>query len=804
MTHRKTVLRARPITIALRAALATLAVASVAPSAMADGALDKLIKPTNTLDIGGIYLNQSSDLFGQYNGLENSGPTLLGGFDLRGGDGYGQQPGANTWFVQGSKLGTTSRSVSGGIANQGSWSLGLSFDQLRNYGGDSLTTAPGSFQTPLLGNPGGNVYTLPSTFGYISTAGTGTQGLTADQQQFFHTDHLYVQRNTTRLDASHQLKLGWDLTFHWTSIRETGAILASAMVDSLTGGIITQSGTRFTSNLGGQKTLGLPYPTQYKTNNFQLALNWAGEKGFFTGAYYGSMFHDDYNGVWFPNPYRNNVTTGAVVGSTYPLDVESTPPSNTDNELQFSGGYHFNPKTLLVAGYSYGRNTQNMSYAYEPAQIGTGPTSLGGLPVGSLDGLVVTQHANWSLTHQTTKTMTLSAGMIYSKRDNQTASYLYNFEAPDSGPGTDWFSVYNIPMSNSHLQTKLGGDWRFLPGQRLHLALQNERVERWCDSNAYTANLVTPNDLYTGTGVSPTGCAAVPQSRENTVKLDYYLRPHGSLNFLAGVKWANRKATLNTSYYNPITDMNSGEADMPGWVAFFDASRRQLQGHFGVNWMVNSEFTMSLDGAVGNDQYGDSVLGRQSGHDATVDLEGDYQLGNQRSASVFATWQRQATDGVSAASGAGFNWVTGLRDQALTLGAAFKQAGLMDDKLSLMASLSYSEDTNNENTAVVPGSGSKAAATALSCATPSTSGYTCGNVPDLKTKITRLDLAAKYKLNPQSALHFGYMYARYDVNDYMYLAQMMGYTPTSVLPWNEQNPTVSVNAVYAEYLYSFQ
>ena len=805
MEHRNSVLRARPLTVALRAALATLAVASVAPAAMADSALQALIQPTNTLGVGGIYLNKSSDLFGQYNGLENSGPTLLGDFSLRGGNGYGQQPGANTWFVQGNNLGTTSRSLSGGIANQGTWSLGLSFDQLRNYGGDSLTTNPGSFQTPLVGSPGGNVFTMPSAFGYISASGIGTQGLTADQQQFFHTDHLYVQRNTTQFDASHQLRMGWNVTFHWTNIRESGAILASAIVDSVTGATLTGN----SSNLGGQKLLGVPYPTQYRTNNFTLALNWAGEKGFFTGAYYGSMFHDNYNGVWFANPYRNNVTTGAAPGSTYPLDVESLPPSNTDNEMQFSGGYHINPKTLLVGGYTYGRNTQNMSYAYEPAQIGTGPTSLGGLPVGSLDGLVVNQHANWSLTHQTTQDLTLSAGMIYSKRDNQTPSYLYNFEAPDSGPSTDWFSIYNVPMSNSHLQTRAAADWRFLPHQRLHLGLQNEKIERWCDSSAYLSDQMVAAD---GNTYSPTGCAAVPESKENTAKLDYFLHPGDTINLRAGLKYADRKATLNPYYYNPITAVSSGENDKPGWVAFFDASRKQEQAHFGATWMPTSALNLSLDGSFGNDQYGDSTLGRQNGHDATVDLQTDYQFAGNSTASAYATWQHRTTGTLSAGSqrvvvggtrvSYPFDWITNLKDQAVTLGASYKQRGLMDNKLTLGADVSYSVDTTTYSTAVQPGVN---AATVIGvCSSPSTAGYTCGTVPDIKTKITRLTLTGTYQLDKKSKVEMGYLFARFDTNDYMYLAQTMGYTPTAVLPWNEQNPSVSVSAIYAEYIYSFQ
>ena len=828
MKNRNTVLRTRPLTLALRAALATLAVASITPAAMADAALQQLIQPTNTIGVGGIWLQHSSDLFGQYNGLENSGPTLLGDISLRGGNGYGQQPGANTWFVQGNDLGTTSRSLSAGMADQGTWSLGLSWDQLRNYGGDSLDSNPGSILTPLVGAPGGNQFTAPSSFGYISTNDNGTQLITPGtaQAEFFHTDRLYVQRNTTKFAASHQLNKQWNVTFNWTNIRESGSILASAISDAMTGSPST--GATGYGDPAGQRLVGLPYPTQYKTNNFTLALNWQGDKGFFTGAYYGSMFHDDYSAVYFPNLYQCTglpqvttcANTGAALNSTYPTDLQELPPSNTDNELQLSGGYNINPKTQLVGGYTYGRNTQNMAYAYEPAQIvaynafndpSTTTVPLGTLPVGSLDGLVVNQHANWQITNQTTQDLTLSAGMIYSKRDNRTPSNLYNFQAPDSGNvNDDEFSVYNVPMSNSHLQTKAAADWRFLPGQRLRLAVQNEKIERWCDSTPYMGMQVNI-DKVTGATSAATGCAAVPESKENTAKLDYFLTPGGSLNFRAGVKWANRKSTVNAAYYNPITDAaaanGGGENDVAGWVAFFDASRRQVQGHFGVTWTGSSAFDVSLDGAFGNDQYPDSTLGVQNGHDATVDLQGDFHVSQNATATAYATWQMTNSSNLEqhvAHSAVSYNWVTGLKDQATTLGASFVQKGLMADKLSLAVNLAYSVDTNSAQSAVIANSGPGAS---TACASSATSASSCGSAPDIKTTTTRLNLNGDYKIDKHSSVDLGYIYQRQSVNDYLFAAYQMGNTPNNVLPWylpGGGNPSYTQNAVYAEYYYKFQ
>ncbi len=832
MKNRNTVLRTRPLTLALRAALATLAVVSVAPAAMADAALQQLIQPTNTVSFGGIWVQHSSDLFGQYNGLENSGATALGDFSLRGGNGYGQQPGANTWFVQGKNLGTTSRSLAAGMADQGTWSLGLSWDQLRNYGGDSLSTNPGGLMTPLVGDPGGNIFTLPSAFGYINgtTNSKGTETIVPGnaQEQFFHTDHLYVQRNTTKFEASHQLNKQWNITFHWTNIRETGAILASAMSDAVTNTAVTSTGILagqpVYGNPAGQQTIGLPYPTDYRTNNIRVALNWAGDKGFFTGAYYGSLFHDAYTAVMFPNIYQvnnadgtgyaNGISTG---GTSYPMDLESLPPSNSDNEVQFSGGYDLNSRTQLVGGYTYGRNTQNMAYAYEPAQIGVNDAAATQVtpqnpPVGSLNALVINQHANWNITNRTTRDLTLSAGMIYSKRDNQTPSNLYNFQAPDGNfrstgslLGDDWFTVYNIPMSNSHLQTKADADWRFMPGQRLHLALQNEKIERWCDSTAYMSPGVVVM-AADGNTYAPTGCAAVPESKENSAKLDYFLTPGGSLNFRAGMKWANRKSTYNPYFYNPITDATptpssqadggTGENDMAGWMAFFDASRRQVQGHFGVTWTASSAFDLSLDGAFGNDEYPDSALGMQNGHDATVDLQGDFQITGNAMATAYATWQMTNSSTLHQ-SGHGYDWTTALKDQAVTLGASFTQKGLMADKLALAADLSYSVDTNSANAEVV-------ATGTYSCAS---TGASCGNVPDLKTTITRLNLSGNYTVDKHSSVRVGYLLERAQVADYLYTAYEMGTTPSGLLPWylpGGGNPSVTQNAVYAEYTYSFQ
>ncbi len=48
------------------------------------------------------------------------------------------------------------------------------------------------------------------------------------------------------------------------------------------------------------------------------------------------------------------------------------------------------------------------------------------------------------------------------------------------------------------------------------------------------------------------------------------------------------------------------------------------------------------------------------------------------------------------------------------------------------------------------------------------------------------------------------MYQRLKADDYYYNAYQTGFTPTTLLPTNQQAPSYSVNVVYAAYRYTFK
>lgn len=127
---------------------------------------DALKHPGNSVDFGALYSSQNSAKFGEYNGLNEEGFYGLCGFDVRGGKGYDSKDSALRWKLNGTNLGTTSRTLDGSVSDQGKWKLNLGYDELRHNITDT-------FQTPLQGNTGGNNFNLPGDFGTIN-AETGS------------------------------------------------------------------------------------------------------------------------------------------------------------------------------------------------------------------------------------------------------------------------------------------------------------------------------------------------------------------------------------------------------------------------------------------------------------------------------------------------------------------------------------------------------------------------------------------------------------------------------------------------------
>jgi len=747
-----------------------------------EGDVKDLICPTNYLEIGALNVPTSAPKFGEYNGMDKSGVYGVGNLNVQGGNGYCQKGGAMRWQLTGKDLGTTSRNVGGTVGVQGKWTIGLDFDQLRHY----TTTG---YQTPFQGSLGGNSFVLPPSFGVINTTATGgTQNLTPSQLASFRSLNVYNQRENTNFNIGYNFDAEWNFKFDYKHLDMSGGKLISAATDPYN--MTSLSGF----NYGSQRISMLMNPTKSTTENFTTSINWVGDKAYASAEYYASLYRDDYRGLSWSNPFVAGGTAAAPdpapgalpAGSAFQTtDTMSTPPSNQLHQLNLSGGYFFTPKTKLTGGLSFGVNTQNSSY--DGTYTAT-PNTVPGLPVNSLSGRVLTKHADAKLTHQFNPALNLNVGFKYNERDNNTPVNTYQF-LNIGGTST---TATNAPMSNKREQVDAALTYRIDKRQRLDFGYSYDHISRWCNSalaNNAQGSLSAANAGY----YTVASCAQVPKSTDNSLNLGYKLALLDSVNFNAGYTHSDRDATVNPAFYNPMQS-NSAGFENYGWIAAFQGSRREDMLKAGVTWQLGEKLNLGLNGKYAKDDYYDSTLGVQKGKSASLNLDADYAATANMSFGAYLSWQRRSRDMLSGSDRNAMSppvnlWSNTLTDRDTAVGLYGKQK-MMGGRFQLTEDISYGEGRSGYYTTLVQN------------IAPSTG--TSGATPDITSKLLQLRLTGSYAFSKASRVTLGYMYQRLKTNDYYYYAYQYGYTPTAMLPTNQQTPHYSMNVVYLIYRYTFQ
>lgn len=790
---------------ALALAVQGVLAAMVAMPAQAQETAVSPTAPQNFADFGVLDVSKGSAKFGEYNGLDKSGGYVNGAFGIRGGDGYGNPNGVRRWEIRGDDLGLTSRSLGASIGDQGRWSFGINFDQLRHVTNDT-------YQTPYSGTVGGNSFTLPS-FGTVSTAAPGTRTLSAAQLGQFQTMKISNDRDNTIFTGGLVIDRQWNIKADFNHLEQSGAKLMGFGSAKFPGAAATTP--------AGEVTSILPMPTNYRTDTANLALNWTGDKGYATASYYGSFFRDKNNGVTFQT---FGVAPGTATGVLN--ETMGTAPSNDFHQFNLTGGYALSRRTKLAGGLSYSRNTQNTAYAYDTrAMLTPSPTS-------SLNGLVVNTHADVKVTDQTTKDLTLAAGLKYDNRDNRTSSNIYNFVAIDGGNAANY---PNAPRSVKKTQLELSGDYRLSMKQKVRLTYNYDDTKRECSQ--YATGGGTP-------AYAPgTDCLTVPSTKEDKLGVAWRLKAAEGLNVNAGYTYSDRRSTRDENARPPmigldgntvvapaapglvapgITGINGGE--FRGFNPFFLASRKQDLFKAGVNWEPAEKWSVGVNGRYADDRYG-TTFGMQKGHQWSLNLDTTYAYREDGAITAYVTQQERTRDltneqrspttqavgqpaGIAGAASAtaiaipaGGTWSNSLKDVDTTFGLSVKQGGLMGGRLELLGDLTYTWTKTSYNTTINYSTTTTAASGSLTCANPAVD--TCGTLPDVTSRLLQFRLSGGYAVTKDSKIRIGYLYQKLSATDFYYNGLAYQFTPTSVLPTNQVAPNYTVNVIYVSYVYNF-
>jgi MtrB/PioB family decaheme-associated outer membrane protein len=380
------------------------------------------------VDAGIGYLSQDSFKFGEYTGLTDKGPYVIG--DAL----YGYRDKNGRYLdLDARNLGLESRSLDLQGGKQGKYELFLNYQELPHFISDSANT--------IFNGSGSDNLTLPP--GWVRAPSIG--GMTALSGSLQQED-LKTKREIIGLGARFFPGSKWQTT--------------------IKGRHETKEGTRATAGSFFFSSSQFVKPIDYVTDELDVSATYSGQRLQARFAYYGSMFSNSDNSLTWQNPYTS--AQGADAGQL------ALPPDNSFNQLLASIGYQINKKTRLTADLAVGRGEQNedfLPYTINPTVAGVQP-----LPRSSLDGVVETINATIKINSALTERWQFNAAYKYNDRDNQTPQATYNYVETDSAlapvPAT------NLPYSFTTNTLNLSGDYRLRKNAKASLGFDYNAIER--------------------------------------------------------------------------------------------------------------------------------------------------------------------------------------------------------------------------------------------------------------------------------------------------------------------------------------
>ncbi|OFW44596.1 MAG: hypothetical protein A3J29_22135 [Acidobacteria bacterium RIFCSPLOWO2_12_FULL_67_14b] len=712
---------------------------------------------SSEVELGAGYVNKDAWKFGGYNGLGDEGAYLIGNIELRSRD----RETARWWGLTGTNLGLSSRNLRFDLGTQGSYRLWAEYDQLEKRGNDTGRT--------LFNGAGSSSLTLPAGFAGIATTDT-TQALRAAKvDPFLQKLDLRQERQNYVAGLSARLGRGWEASANFRHEKKDGI--------KLTGGVFGNSG-------GNPRSSLIPEPVDYETNQLEAALAYATQKMQFKASYYLSLFNNDNTSLTWQNPYRQIAGwTAASAGFPTGIGQLALPPENQFHQLAINGGYNPTQTTRLGYTLSIGRMTQDepfLPYAATPGIVINTP-----LPRSSLDGQVNTTLANLNFTSRVLPRLTLRGSYRFDDRDDRTprAQYLYigaDSQSPQSGVATNRART-NLPLSHQQNLVKLDADYRLFAGTKLNAGYDYDQIRRELEEVAKTKEHTLRFGVRRSIAENVTGAVSYARSQRrydgyHDIPFEESFSPEYRATLTAATAWDN----------NPLMRKYN----------FSDRDRDRLK--FNVSASPQQSVTLGLSADYYKDQHESEknpLLGRQEAKGTTYTLDAAFTPAEKVTTHAYYTHDnyksrqqnRSFASATKAAAGlegpfAG-DWFVGVDNEADTFGVGFKLTGFRG-RIDFGADLTYTTSTGHVDPQSV----------GTSTALP---------LPENITRLTALQLFAKYQLQKNAWAKLSLLHQKYKESDWAWdnvrPTEMANVISTGQLP-----PDYTVTALGLSYIYRFQ
>jgi MtrB/PioB family decaheme-associated outer membrane protein len=647
--------------------------------------------PEKKADLGVGAVSDSSFKFGEYNGLQNSGPFGVGNFDFRGGAPYDSKS-AFRWQLKGTNLGLENRSVYAEFGKQGKYRFFAGYSELRANRSDT-------YQIPYVGIGTGSL-TLPSNWIFPAVPQRGAASLNfrvfdpvAGSGSYYNASGVLTAPTAAQLATGASIRAADVPDFHsvYLSTKRT-KVEAGVRIDASDNLDIPVSYSY--EHKAGLKALGavtsqvsenaviLPIPIDFDTSQANAAVNFRVKQFFLSVAYYGSFFKDNVSSM-----------TWQDVADPTKSATMATAPSNQFNQFTFVGAEKFKDNMKLVVLGSYGRGTQNDPFL-GPSTAQNGQLAFG-LPETSLNGLVVSSMVNAKFTAKPSKKWNVVAAYKFFNRVNQTPVHTFLFQdANESKSGTSAFSgLYGLPTgvgSNTDIyQNRAYSEMTNQADGEAELAIAKKQ---WLTARYQWQKL---DHTCTGAWID---CADARTTNENTVggewrrtavgnfsgRLTYaYSMRRGKYNenaFLALVPMANQIPTggatqsvysymkqTGLTAFGPVAGLPStpltGDAaiysplnnivpqalygsrnninEMPGFRRYMEADRNRHKASTDMDWQATEKFSLHGNGQFNDEDYLNTSYGLKKDVFWEASMDASYAASENLVADIFYTYDNR-------------------------------------------------------------------------------------------------------------------------------------------------------------------
>jgi len=776
--------------------------------------IGSLTRPNSQVEVGIGNVSDGSFKFGDYGrGLEKSGTYLIGNAEMNmRGDNNASYLELNVRNL--GLSGSRDIVIKGG--EQGNYGLSFGYDELSklhsdsfmspyNGMGSSVLTAPAGWAGTIDTTPGGAIQ-APVAATTVTTA--MMSALAANMKQF----SVETKRKATSLGLTKQLTGGWDVAVNFKREDKDGT--------KLTGAPFQIAGA------GSRGTLLAPEPINYTTDLFDATGRYTGEKLQMQVNYHLSQFKNSNQSLTFDNLYYNPLST--VGGSTL-IGRLGQMPDNELHQISATGGYSFSKETRLSGNLSFGRLTQNEAFlpyitsSTLVATTGT-PYTLAGLPATSLNGKVETTHLDIKLNTKLTHDLHLTAGYKYDDRDNQTPRNQYFYLPADNNSATSYTNAAtsgnwrtNTPLSKTQQVLYADMDYELTQATKLKFAYDYDKIKHTFEPTAGDSEHTLKAEVKHSFSDTASGGLGYAYSDRNADT--YYgagaLFPTYEIGYIAGL------CMKPNSFVNPLTGATvacTGTAtavnthgtpflDTPSLEKFFLTDRKRDKLHAFANVAASENLDLQFSANYYEERYpaAQAGFGLAKAKGWSTNFDANWTASEAVSGLFFATFEDYSTDqnghnGASNATApaittldrqdntAAFDALSGTvtrNDRSLTMGLGFKVK--QNDSLDWGANLTHANTVGSTSFGNL---GARIAAAVLP-------------VPDATSRLNRLELFGKYKMQKNLALNVKYLYEEFNSTDWAWDGQT--YTSsTTFIGSGQTSPDYKVHAVGASLIYSFK